>query len=503
MRGSKTLLIILIISFITGCSGKDQNSGLQGHELISQEPSASPQSALTPALSPAAAPEDKIPVSAEPTGFDISPTEAAPPSEHEPTQPAAAPEPAIPSEDHGNSSNDVYNALYMAESGDYQFIADSITKHFLVKSKKDSSIRKTEFRYAKKYEDVGFYKGPILGCKNNQILFISENKLVVTDGKNEKVVDTIGDQNAETEPHIHSIFESDNRVLISFPDQDLMLIYDYRTSAVERCNTFSVEIAAFTDEYLCFCRMFRIPASGGYYYFYTFKEGKINLLGIISGYYDLKYSLDDNILKITRYGDTEYEEEHQVNLETNEITFADELSREQTLYLPTYGTCIVHDLSEIKYINYNHPEQPTETFRLPDYLIGECCYWYGSIYTSLYRRNENGEKIQGDSVYEFNMIKNMSFYREGDSIFPARSTFKELLYKGVTSLGDGEIYLLEQSREVYDGSETHKVTYTIVYAWIPIIGSSDAYQLFCELPPEEDYRDYLYMFNSLLNISLK
>jgi hypothetical protein len=140
---------------------------------------------------------------------------------------------------------------------------------------------------------------------------------------------------------------------------------------------------------------------------------------------------------------------------------------------------------------------------LPDYLIGECCYWYGSIYTSLYRRNENGEKIQGDSVYEFNMIKNMSFYREGDSIFPARSTFKELLYKGVTSLGDGEIYLLEQSREVYDGSETHKVTYTIVYAWIPIIGSSDAYQLFCELPPEEDYRDYLYMFNSLLNISLK
>jgi sulfopyruvate decarboxylase TPP-binding subunit len=182
---------------------------------------------------------------------------------------------------------------------------------------------------------------------------------------------------------------------------------------------------------------------------------------------------------------------------------ADELSREQTLYLPTYGTCIVHDLSEIKYINYNHPEQPTETFRLPEHLIGECCYWYGSIYTSLYRRNENGEKIQGDSVYEFNMIKNMSFYREGDSIFPARSTFKELLYKGVTSLGDGEIYLLEQSREVYDGSETIKTTYTIVYAWIPIAGSSDAYQLFCELPPAEDYRDYLYMFNSLLNISLR
>jgi hypothetical protein len=506
MRGSKILLIILIISFIAGCSGRDQNLGLS-HEPVSQGASANTEHSLTPTLSPAASTGNETYVSAESTEFDISPTAAPLTPEPEPTQPAAVPEPTkplAPGQDKKDSSDVTYNALYMTEGEDYQLIADSITKHFLVKNKKDSSIRKIEYRYAPKYEEyIGYYKGPILGYKNNRFLFISENKLVVSDGKNETVVDTIEDQNIETEPHIHSIFESDNRVLISFPDQDLMLIYDYRTSAVERCNTFSVEIAAFTDEYLCFCRMFRIPASGGYYYFYTFKDGKINLLGIISGYYDLKYSLDDNILKITRYGDTEYEEEHQVNLETNEITFADELSREQTLYLPTYGTCIVHDLSEIKYINYNHPEQPTETFRLPDYLIGECCYWYGSIYTSLYRRNENGEKIQGDSVYEFNMIKNMSFYREGDSIFPARSTFKELLYKGVTSLGDGEIYLLEQSREVYDGSETHKVTYTIVYAWIPIIGSSDAYQLFCELPPEEDYRDYLYMFNSLLNISLK
>jgi len=275
-----------------------------------------------------------------------------------------------------------YDALYTQKGEAYTLIADKISKHFVFLNNQDSTVRKTEFTYQQIYEQSpGEFYGPILGYKNKIFVFIAENNIVVSDGNSETIIITLDDANG-SEPngiHINSLVKSENRLLVGIDDDKLFMI-DCRTLAVEKyTEDYSDLFFVFTDNYLCFSNRKHTPAGQFYTYIYSAKNSEVKLLGSI-GEID-NFVLDNEIVYIQSQNML-----FQINLKTSELTSSYQLDRERALYFPVYGSCIIQDLSEIRYINYNNENNPVQSMQLPEFIKAECYYGapYAKISYSLY-----------------------------------------------------------------------------------------------------------------------
>ncbi|NLY19122.1 MAG: hypothetical protein GX045_09305 [Clostridiaceae bacterium] len=382
-----------------------------------------------------------------------------------------------------------YDALYELKGEAYTLIADKNSKHFIFVSNQDNTIRETEFKYHEKHEQFpGEIYGPILGYKSNIFVFVADNKIVASDGNSETILINLDKSGLPEDYNINLVLHSDNRIL-SIINKDIYVI-DCRTLFVEEYEeNYKVEIILFTDDYLCFGEIRQIHAGSHYYYIYLVRDGELKHLGSTG-------TIDDYITD----NDTIYIQSQdlllQVNLKTSELTSSYQLGKEQALYFPVYGPCLIQGLSEIKYVNYNDDRQPVQSIKLPDFLEAEC--YYGSPFAipgfSLYFKDQ--EKAMSlpapGRLGSFSVI-DLSEYPLKDDKFILHSTVKEKLYSGSTCMGEGEIYLLER----VEMKNNDNVLFEMIYAWIPAC-ESNAYQFFIFVPEGDSASVWFNVLKQLL-----
>lgn len=389
------------------------------------------------------------------------------------------------------ATDNKYDALYTRKGETYTLIADKVSKHFIFINNQDSTVRKTEFTYQQKYERYpGEFYGPILGYKNKIFVFIAENNIVVSDGNSETIIITLDNENESDDFHISTLLESENRLLVGIDDDTLYMI-DCRSLAVEKyTEDYSDLFFVFTDNNLCFSSRRQTPVGQFYTYIYSAKNGEARLLGSIGEIDD--FVQDNDIVYIQSQGEL-----FQINLKTSELTSSKQLDRERVLYFPVYGSCIIQDLSEIRYINYNNENKPAQSKQLPEFIKAECYYGapYAKISYSLYFSDaEKMASLPLGGFGSFAMIDRIE-YPLKDGKFILHSTVKEKLYSGKTALGEGEIFLLER----IETKNNDSILFEMIYAWIPI-NELYAYQFYIYVPTGDTAGIWLNVMKQLLQI---
>ncbi len=481
------ILAVLIIMDKRSSSAHTENSEGIGDTTVSCTVTPVPD----PILTPTEVPTNNPTPTPEPTSTP-SPTPT-------PTKAAASPTPVPsadvsnptenPKEDTGETEASLskisYTSLFEQQGGNYTLVADSVSKHFIVINDQNQTIRQTEFTYNPTYDDwQGNGYEPIFGYKNGYFIFFAQNQIVSSDGKTESILSTMDDENI----NIRILLQSDNRILAGIGKN--LVVIDCRTLAVETyTEDYSEEFIIFTDEYLSFSSIGRIPAGPYYHYLYTAKDGHVERIASI-GEMD-EYVLDKDTVIIKSNEDL-----FQINLKTNTLTSPCEISRERKLYFPVYGDGIISGLSEIRYINYNHSEKPVQSITLPDFLEAECYYnsYYDiSVFSFLMKDPSKAAQFPKNIFGSFKTV-DYSIFPLQDEKFLSNSVVKENLYSGMTVVGEGEIFLLEK----IEIENNESIPLEIIYAWIPIEGETKAYQLYVYVPPGESNISYFKMIKQFL-----
>lgn len=381
-----------------------------------------------------------------------------------------------------------YDALYTQKGEAYTLIADRNSKHFIFINNQDNTARKTEFTYHQKYEQYpGEFYGPVLGYKNKLFVFLSQNNIVVSDGVSETIILTLDIKNKTDDIHIDILLESENRLLAGI--DDTLFVIDCKSLLVEKYKVnYSDLFFVFTDESLCFSSRKQIPGGPYYTYIYSAQDGEVRLLGSIGEIDD--YILDNDIVYIQSQDML-----LQINLKTGELTSPYELGREQMLYFPVYGQCLIEGLSEIKYINYNDDQQPEQAITLPDFLEAECYYpssYAMPIFILNFKDQGKAASLPKSGFGSFSVIDRME-YPLKDGKFILHSTVKEKLYSGNTCMGEGEIFLLER----VETRNNDSILFEMIYAWIPV-DESYAYQFYIYVPEGDTADVWLNFLKQLL-----
>lgn len=378
------------------------------------------------------------------------------------------------------------NVLYRQDGDEYSLIADGNTHSLLILNRQDGSIRDTGYSFHQKYTQPNSYIGPIIGYKNNHFIFIADKQIVISDGVTENTLVTLNDD-ISNEVNLSPVVQSENRILLCFEEKAMYLI-DCRNFSVETYNEeYSENYLVLTDEYFSFSTRHRIPAGPYYQFLYTGDNGKSNVLAMIGEIQEYTVDIDNNFVTIKA------DDVYQLNLKTQEISTTKKLDKERTLYLPVFADGILEGLTDIRFINRNSNNEQVVLRLLPFSYNASCYYssYYNTFFFTFYLP-EKANLLPG-SAGSFSII-DTSIISLRENKFIRDSSVKELLYSGQTSIGDGEIYLLER----YETLSNESVAFEIVYAWIPIEGSTHAYQLYLYVPRGEDYQTYLELVKQLL-----
>ncbi|NLG89318.1 MAG: hypothetical protein GX494_08945 [Clostridiaceae bacterium] len=482
------ILIVLII-LDSRDSSKDNGKGTYAEPTGIAESTLSPSPSGTPDSTPDSTPESTGTPTSVPTPVPtptVKPTITAKPTA------TPTPTPEVKKEEPSDQISpppETYKVFQSQEGNDYNLVCDSDTHYFLIIDKKDNSIRNTNFKYSSKYEQTEYAPNPILCYKNGYFVFAAQNQIVISDGKTETVLKTFD----EGDVYINRLLESENRILAGVELNDLAVI-DLTSKKVDIYKGhYRSEFIAFTDDYLCFSKRNRIPAGPYYNYLYSGKEGNAMLLGVIG-------EIDEHVLdKYTVYiksGERLFE----LNLATNELIAPFQPAREFSLYFPVYGDSVIYGLSDMRFINYNESDDTVQAIILPDSLVAECYYntYYNMALYSIYAKDEEIKKSLPPAglIGRFGLI-DVSVFPLDQSKFPVHSSVKEKLYTGVTSVGEGEIFLLEK----YEDYNNESVPFEMIYAWVPIVGETRAYQLYIYVPYGEEKTAYVDLVKQLLGIN--
>lgn len=439
---------------------------------VTEEPTPEPEPTNLPAQSPTitAAPTP-APTSASTPTPSPKPTETAV-SEPEPT-------PAGTAGNGQNSSEAKYNALYKADGENYSLIADGNTMTYIVLNKKDNSVRQTGYPFHSVYAEFpGEQNGPILGYKNDHFVFMSNNRIVASDGTQEEVLYELDEI-----PNINSIIQSENRVLAGFMGQ-ILCIVDLRNFYIETYNeSFSPSYLVLTDDNMSFSKKRRIPAGPYYEFLYTAKEGKVRLHAMINEITDYILDSENGMVTISTVGNDRF----QLDLKADKLTAEKSYGKYRTLYLPAYGDGIIEDLTDIRFINHNNADEQVVLKVLPASYKADVYYnsYYDTFFFTFYMPEK--EKLLPDGKAGRFTITDYSIVSLAEDKFFRESTVKEFLLSAETRIGTAEIYLLEQ----YEIFNNEYVPFEMVYAWIPIKNSTKAYQLYMYVPRGESYKPYL------------
>ena len=439
----------------------------------------SPTAIPTPTLSP-------VPTPVQEASGDITDAPQTPDGNGEPNDPTQG-----GTADPGNHDiSSTYDALYTQQGDDYTLIVDGITGCYLFLDNNNRSLRQSEFKFAPEYREVGsFGFGPVFGYKNKVFFFMADNQLVASDGEKETVLYTDGGAYQQGFVGVNAFTQSENRIMLSM-SRGTLVIADSRTLAVETyTQQYTPLFFALSDDALCFSLKNRIPAGRSFNHLYTASEGNVRQLGVIGNIGE--YVLEGNTLIITNDEDS-----YQIEMSENRITASNALDKEYTLHLPVYVSSVIDRLPDIRYINYNQEAQPIQSIKMPASWGLQCYYAANSAIPYFYVLNDKEKSDQLPSESGRFTVVDTAFFPLVDSKYLDRSTMKEKLFEGQTSLGAGEIYLLEKVDPYYvlDGSIRSfagEAAFEVIYAWIPIQGQTRAYQFYFYVPLGEAYQDYL------------
>jgi len=452
------------------------------------EPTETPAPEPTVQATPTSKPTPK-PATVTPTPTP-TPTPTLAPT---PTVPAAAepvPEPSVAPENGEKPTDITYNPIYRFDGDNYSLIADGNTLTYLVLNKQDNSVRQTGYPFNAIYaERLGEQNGPFIGNKGDRFVFMSNKQIVASDGTQEEVLFTVNDDTSE---NINSIVESDNRILAAIGGR-IMCIVDFRNFTVETYNeAFTPGYFVLTDEYFSFSIKRRIPAGPYYEYLYTGKNGKVKLLAMIGEINKYEVDTENSIVTIT----TGEKDEYLLDLKTDRLSANKAISKERTLYFPAYADGIIGDLSDIRYINRNSSDEQVVLKVLPTSYKAEIYYnsYYDTFYFTFYLP-EKVNLLPANGVAGSFSVIDYSVISLNENKFLRDSTVKELLFSGQTGIGNAEIYLLAK----YETYNNESVPFEMVYAWVPIKNSTQAYQLFLYVPRGESHEYYLDLVKQLVS----
>ena len=443
---------------------------------IIDEPTPEPTPTDTPAQSPT------IPATPTPAPTTVPTPTLAPTLTTEPV-----PEPSGVPENGGKPVEVTYNAIYRQDGDNYSLIADGDTLTYLILNKQDNSVRQTGYPFQSLFAEFpGEQLGPIIGSKNDHFVFVSDNRIVASDGTQEEVLVALDNMT-----NINSIVNSENRVLAAFGQ--CLCIVDLRDFSVETYyENYTPGYFALTDDYFSFSKRRRIPAGPYYEFLYTARDGKVNLLAMIGEIYEYNVDTENNIVNI-KAASYDYET-YQLDLKTDKLSTTKTISKHRTLYLPAYGDGIIENLTDIRYINRNSNDEQVVLKVLPTSFKADVYYnsYYDTYYFTFYLPEK--EHLLPGSAGGFTVI-DYSVVSLIENKFLRDSSVKELLFTGQTSIGNAEIYLLERYERMNDES----ITFEIVYAWIPIKDSTEAYQLYLYVPRGESHKPYLDLVKQLIS----
>lgn len=172
-------------------------------------------------------------------------------------------------------------------------------------------------------------------------------------------------------------------------------------------------------------------------------------------------------------------------------------------------------LKEITVDNMNDPENAKTTLLLPaDWHAKE---YIRDIVPGFEFQSNKNKTIK--KSYDYEIYKNTlcaddynfytkgfvgqfsmpGYYREESETarFPNHSVVKSRVFAGKTSLGQGEIYILDCDLPKDERTKKHS-TYERVYAWIPIENESMAYNLSLDVPLDENSGKYVDIIKKML-----
>jgi len=440
------------------------------------EPTQAPVATITPTTAPTPAP---TPASTP------KPTEAA----------SASPAPS-PTSAPGNDqkpSGITYNAIYRADGENYSLIADGNTLTYLVLSKKDNSVRQTGYPFHSVYAEFpGEQNGPILGFKNDHFVFVSNNKIVASDGIHEEVLYELDDA-----PNINVISRSENRVLgvFSANQKQTLCIIDlrnFKTETYQEKSAINPSYIVLTDDNFSYSIKRRIPAGPYYEFLYTARNGKVNLLAMINEIAAYSLDAENSTVTIETIGNGKF----RLDLNTDKLTANKAISKDRTLYLPVYGDGIIENLTDIRFINYNNENRQAVLKVLPASYKADVYYnSYYDTYIFTFYLPEKEKLLPEFGVAGRFTVTDYSVISLDDDKFIRGSTVKELLFSGETAIGSAEIYLMEQ----YASFNNEWVLFDMIYAWIPIRDSTKAYQVYMYVPRGESYQPYLDFVKQLIS----
>ncbi len=490
------ILVILIVLDKNDVSffGKKREASTKGNNYVTAIPTPTIQPTQlpvitvepTPTSAPTSTPTAMPTTTPKPTPTSTPTPAATEPVEVEPTTKPSDTSQNAEGKDDGAGGAEI-DAIYRQDGENYSLIADVNKLSLFILNHQDGSIRDTGYSFEIKHEQQSDdYLGPIIGYKNEHFLFISDKQIVISDGVSEKALVTIND-GISNQIHASPIVQSEERILLCFENKVMYLI-DCRDFSVETYNANYYEnYIVLTDEYFSFSTRHRIPEGPYYQLLHTGVNGESSKLAMIGDIQ--KYSIDIDSSIVTIQADDSY----QLNLKTNEISTSKKIGKERTLYLPAFADGIIENLTDIRFINRNSNNEQVVLRLLPATYNASCYYtsYYDTFYFTFYQPQK--ANLLPSSAGSFTTI-DPAVIALKENKFLRDSSVKELLYAGQTSIGDGEIYLLER----YETINNESVALEIVYAWIPIKGSTQAYQLYLYVPCGESYETYYEIVKQLL-----
>ncbi len=395
-----------------------------------------------------------------------------------------------------SSTEIIYDVFFEKEGIDFTLIADSISRTFLVMDNVTKSIRQTGYQYIEYFEIFPGGKNPTLGSSGDLFVFLSQNCVVASNGKEEWILETVGDADKAEKMQTGYIAQNGNKILayiFSHPNPALLLV-DLDTVTAHKLPDVGSNIEALivlSGDYVLVGSNEGNMTTGYECLLYKINNGKSELIGILPGFSECEYTVEGNVVSI-QIGSLSYE----VDLESNYISSSKPISDELRLYYPIFcGMATIGDLSELKFIHVDD----VVSIELPDYWKAYCWYYGDDWSFQIQPKNRTEAKIPRSRIGYFDRLE--PYEGKPISKLPKSSTTKELLYSGTTFIGEGEIYLLEWV-EPYPASDEEKDNiYELIYASIPIGDGTKAYALNIFVPIGEDHMVYFDIMKSLLKIS--
>jgi len=359
--------------------------------------------------------------------------------------------------------------------------------------KSTKSIRQTGYQYINYFEIFPGGKNPILDSSGDLFAFLSKHQVIASDGKKEWVLETVGDESMAEQMQTGYIEKHGNKTLayiFSNPESALLLI-DFDKAAAYKFTDVgfnSEKLTIFSSDYILIGDNIGNMSAGYECLLYKLYNGESKLIGIIEGFNECEYDVEGNIVNIY-VGSLSY----RIDLESNEITSSIPISDERRLYYPVFCTATIGGLSEMRFI---HDDQAM-SIELPENWTAYCWYFGDYWRFGINNKDRLEVKLPRTGFAYFHRLEPKD--DRPITKFPEGSTIKEVLYSGLTFIGEGEIYLLEWT-DPYISSDEENETYELIYAFIPIGDGSKAYELNINVPVGEEPTDYFYIMKSLLKI---